>query len=252
MKHGFSENIVIVTGALGALGSEIALRFAGEGATVIAVFRGDRERSSSLRRLFEENEVEGELIACPLDVTEHDRVENEINGIFKRFGRIDVLVNNAAINFSAPFMSLEDEYWDSILATNLTGTRNMCAAVSKPMMVRRGGSIVNISSVSSRALGRGDSAYAASKAAINRFTQIAAVELGRKGVRVNAVAPGLLEAGLSDNLHPRAEKIVLDRTALGRRGTAREVAEAVLFLASSKASFITGHVLTVDGGLCHG
>jgi 3-oxoacyl-[acyl-carrier protein] reductase len=248
MSKEMMDKVVIITGALGALGKVLVKKFAQEGAIVYACFRGNYSRFEQALSFF----GEGKIFPSRFDITSSAEITTEINHIYSLYNRIDVLVNNAGVNKTDPFMLVEDDTWDTIINTNLTSVKRMCTAVAKPMILRKSGSIVNVSSVLARTLGRGSSAYAASKAALERFTEIAAVELGKKGIRVNAVAPGLLETGMGATMMPQAEIHSLERTPLGRKGTLDEVANVVLFLASNKASYITGHTLTVDGGLSCG
>jgi 3-oxoacyl-[acyl-carrier protein] reductase len=251
MPLEFQEKIVLVTGALGALGSALALRFAAEGATVVAAFRGDSSRFNALAARIP-SPCAGTIVPHSFDICDSTATAVAVREILARFQKIDVLINNAAVNESAPFMAMDDAAWDAIIDTNLSAVRRLTALIAPPMMARRGGAIVNISSVLGRAFGRGSAAYAASKAAIDRFTQVAAQELGKKGVRVNAVAPGLLDKGMGIGMFPEAAAQALARTPLGRKGTLDEAVEAALFLASSRASYITGQILTVDGGLSCG
>jgi 3-oxoacyl-[acyl-carrier protein] reductase len=251
MKQEFSDNVVIITGALSPLGSALVFRFAAEGASVIACLKGEISRSDELMKLCGQRALNS-VYPYSLDITNTAQVEEVVAQVTSRFKHIDILINNAGIQESSPFMMLEEPKWKAILDTNILGAERLCAAVSRPMMLQHSGTIVNISSILGTILGRGSAAYAVSKAGLNRLTQVMAVELGKKGIRVNAVAPGLLEKGMGDNLHPEAEKIALDRTPLGRRGTLDEIVEAVLFLASSRSSYITGHILTVDGGVSCG
>jgi NAD(P)-dependent dehydrogenase (short-subunit alcohol dehydrogenase family) len=252
MEAELKDKVVIITGALGALGRCLSMRFAEEGAHVMACFRGEPERFDALRASVEQAGAAGAVSPHVLDVTDQGQVAAVVEEVASSHQRIDVLVNNAGQNDQAPFMMQEGDVWQGIVDTNLTGARHMCAAVSKPMMLRRSGAIINISSVLGTVLGRGAAAYAASKAALNRFTEVAALELGKFNIRVNGVSPGLLSAGLGLGAEPHAEAFAADRTPLGRRGTLDEVADAVVFLASSRASYITGHILSVDGGLSIG
>lgn len=235
--------IVIVTGAIGALGKEIVLRFIQEGAVVAACFRGSLERFAEVFPGVPES-VKPYII----DLLDVESVNSTVQKIITELGDIDILINAAGVTYNSPFMITGEDNWNKILDTNIGGVQRMCSAVAQPMMIRKSGSIVNISSIIGSAMGRGSAAYAASKAAVNRFTEVAAEELGRKGIRVNAVAPGLLEGGMGVDMLPQAVEHSLSRTPLKRKGKMSEVVEAVLFLASDRASYITGHILNVDGG----
>lgn len=237
------NKIVIVTGSLGSLGKEIVLRFVQEGAIVAACFRGSVDR---FNKLYPEDK--NVIHPYSVDLSDYDSVIESVQKISEELGSIDILINCAGITYNSPFMITGDEKWSNILDTNIGSVQRMCSAVAPSMMVRKCGSIVNISSIIGETMGRGSAAYATSKAAINRFTEVAADELGRKGIRVNAVAPGLLEGGMADSMMPQAVEHSLSRTPLKRKGKLSEVVEAVLFLASERASYITGHILNVDGG----
>jgi 3-oxoacyl-[acyl-carrier protein] reductase len=251
MPLDFAGKNVIITGATGALGTALALRFVAGGATVIAGFRGDASRFEALASQLGEAD-RPRLAAFQCDLQDAAATDAAIRDFVARFKTIDVLVNNAAANESCPFPMMEPASWDSIIDTNLSAVWRLTSQVALPMMAQRSGVIINISSVLATVLGRGSAAYAAAKAGLNRFTQVAAQELGKKGVRINAVAPGLLDIGLGEGLQPEAEAQALARTPLNRKGTASDVVEAVLFLASSRASYITGQILTVDGGISCG
>ena len=217
-----------------------------------AGFRGELERFAPHRASLSAFQSGGTVTPCVLDVTDEASAERVIREIFAKKKRVDILINNAAVNETSPFMAAAPAVWDDIVDTNLTGAKRMCAAAAKPMMVRKSGCIINISSALGTVLGRGSAAYAASKAALNRFTEVAAQEMGRFNIRVNGVSPGLLVSGMGVGMIDKAEEIALARTPLGRRGELDEAVEAVLFLASDRASYITGHILAVDGGLSHG
>jgi 3-oxoacyl-[acyl-carrier protein] reductase len=251
MAHEFQGKTVLVTGALGALGSALALRFAAEGATAIASFRGDPARFNTLAGTIPCN-CPGAVVPLLLDLSDPAAPEAAVREVLARFQKIDILINNAAVNESAPFAMIDDRTWDLIFDTNISAVWRLTTQAARPMMVRREGVVINISSVLAVALGRGAAAYAAAKAALNRFTEVAAQELGKKGIRVNGVAPGLLDTGLGAGMRPEAEAEALARTPLRRKGTIADVVEAVLFLASPRAAYITGHILTVDGGLSCG
>jgi 3-oxoacyl-[acyl-carrier protein] reductase len=251
MPLEFTGKNVLITGATGALGTALSVRFIEEGATVIAGFRGDLSRFNALSSRLGETD-RARIVPLQCDLRDAAAANAAVRDIVARFRTIDVLVNNAAVNESCPFTMMEPEAWESIIDTNLSAVWRITSQAALPMMAQRGGVIINISSVLATELGRGSAAYAAAKAALNRFTQVAAQELGKKGVRINAVAPGLLDTGMADGLQPEAEAQALARTPLGRKGTVNDVVEAVLFLASSRATYITGQILTVDGGISCG
>lgn len=237
------DKVVVVTGGLGALGKAIALRFAVEGAQVAVCFRGDIHR-------FKEGfsaPPEG-LHPFSMDIQDVENIKSTLSAITEILGPIDILINCAGITHNAPFVMTDNDEWTEILDVNIGGVQRVSSAIAPAMMARRKGSIVNISSVIGKTMGRGSAAYAASKAAINRFSEVAAEELGRKGVRVNVVAPGFLEGGMANQMVKQAVDHALERTPMKRKGKLSEVVEAVLFLASDRASYITGQILHVDGG----
>lgn len=247
----YTNQVVLITGALGGLGRTLVQRFLAEGAHVLACFRGEISRAHSLI----DSLPEAEKKCCfpySFDLNDAVDVEQSIRSILATHSHVDLLINNGGVNEEAPFMTLSDEQFEVIIATNLTAVRRISALLSRSMMARRSGSIITISSTLGSIGGRGSASYASAKAGVNRLTECMAVELGRKGIRVNAVAPGLLDCGMRIGMHPEAVEASLERTPLRRLGTAHEVADAVLFLGSSQASFITGHILTVDGGMTCG
>lgn len=235
--------VVLLTGALGALGKAVAERFLLEGARVALCFRGDITRYETVFETFHPN-----AYPFSMDICDEQSIISTVSNVVDKVGPIDILINCAGVTHTAPFLLTKDMDWTNILNTNIGGVQRVCSAVAPAMMVRRRGAIVNISSLLGTTLGRGSAAYGASKAAINRFTEIAAEELGKKGVRVNAVAPGFLEGGMAKQMVPQAVEKALQRTPLQRKGKLSEVVEAILFLASDKASYITGQILHVDGG----
>lgn len=235
--------IVVVTGALGALGKAVSERCASEGAQVALCFRGELSRFHDAF-----TDPPTSLHPFTMDIYSEESITTTLSAITGTLGPIDIVINCAGITHTAPFVMTKNEEWLSILDTNMGGVQRVCSAIAPAMMARRKGSIINISSLLGQTLGRGSAAYAASKAAINRFTEVAAEELGKKGVRINAVAPGFLEGGMAKTMVPQAVEKALQRTPLNRKGKISEVVEAVLFLASERASYITGQILHVDGG----
>jgi 3-oxoacyl-[acyl-carrier protein] reductase len=189
----------------------------------------------------------GEAIA--LDVTEPGDIERAVAGVLERHTRIDILVNNAGIARDQLLLRLKRDDWDAVLATNLTAAYALTQAVLKPMIRQRGGRIVCISSVVGQAGNPGQANYAASKAGIIGFAKSVAQEVASRGVTVNVVAPGMIETDMTHAIRKRAEDGWLSRIPLGRLGTPADVASAVCFLASDEASYITGQVLAVNGGM---
>lgn len=251
MKLNLENKIVVITGANGGIGHAICEAFLDEGAQCVALYRGEAAKLNALHESCRKfNLPPSRFLGIQCDFANQSGIDQAIQQIVDRFGRIDVLVNNAGHAIEMPFIGTTEEEWNLMFEANLHVASRLARAVIKPMLHHKAGNIINISSIVSTHLGRGVSGYASSKAALNRLTQILALELGRKGIRVNAVAPGAIETPMSSALMKRAGDIVLERTPLKRTGTPEEVAHSVLFLASeSTASFITGHILEVDGGV---
>jgi 3-oxoacyl-[acyl-carrier protein] reductase len=187
--------------------------------------------------------------ALALDVTDGAAIDAAIKGIVERLGRLDVLVNNAGITRDTLLLRMKREDWDAVLQTNLTGAFACAQAVLKPMLKQRSGRIINITSVVGQSGNAGQANYAASKAGLIGFTKALALEVASRNITVNAVAPGLIDTDMTRAIAGGAHDEWAAKIPLGRLGTADDVAQAVRFLASDEASYITGHVLAVNGGM---
>jgi 3-oxoacyl-[acyl-carrier protein] reductase len=191
----------------------------------------------------------GEDEAAIMDVTDPKGIETTVNAVLAKHGRIDILVNNAGITRDQLLMRMKREDWDKVLEVNLTGTFNCTQAVLRPMMKQRAGRIISISSVVGQMGNAGQSNYAASKAAVIGFSKSLAREVASRSITVNVVAPGLIDTDMTRALPPEVQAEWASRVPLGRFGSAEDVATAVCFLASDEASYITGQVLAVNGGM---
>jgi 3-oxoacyl-[acyl-carrier protein] reductase len=234
--------VALVTGGSRGIGAAISRELANAGAKVAVNFRGGREAAESVA-----SEIEG--VAIQADVSSPEEAAELIERVESELGDIDALVNNAGVTRDTLIARMTDEDWQTVIDTNLRGTFNTARAVSRKMLRRRAGSIVNLSSVVGVHGNPGQANYAASKAGVIGLTKALARELGSRGVRVNAIAPGYIATELTDVLNEEQRSLILQNTALGRLGEPEDVAGAVRFLCSDEAAFITGEVLLVDGGL---
>ncbi len=240
------DKVALVTGASRGLGKTIALQLAADGAQVIVNYVASADKAEEVVATIQSEG--GKALAMKADVSNLEEVEKMVDTVYEQFGRIDILVNNAGVTRDELLISMEREDWDKVIATNLGGLFNCTKAVAKYMMMQKSGRIINMSSVAGERGGRGQSNYAASKGAVNAFTRSVAMELARKKVTVNAVAPGVVETEMSSEVIRRAQDIILNSVALKRLGQPEEIAKVVAFLASDDSSYITGEVIRVDGG----
>ncbi len=246
MQRLLENKVVVVTGAGRGIGKAIALRLAGEGATIAACGRtlANVEATAS-----EVAKAGGKATAYMVDVANGAQVAEMCEKILKDFGRVDVLVNNAGVTRDQLLLRMTDEEWDTVLDTNLKGAFHFTKSLSRAMLKQRSGRIINITSIIGLTGNAGQSNYAASKAGLIGFTKSVARELASRNITANAVAPGFIVTEMTEALGEPARETLKTRIALGRLGAAEDVANVVLFLASDLAAYVTGQVITVDGGL---
>jgi 3-oxoacyl-[acyl-carrier protein] reductase len=244
------DQVALVTGGSRGIGRAIVQVFAAEGAKVALVFRGNNEAADGL--VSEITAAGGVALALQADVTDLQAAERVVEQVTKQWKPVDILVNNAGVIHDDLFVRLEPDAWNKVIATNLGGTYNFSRAVAYPMMKARKGRIINISSVAADYVNMGQTNYSASKGAINSFTRALAVELASRNVTVNAIAPGFIETDMSAPVRNKAGDMIKKLIPMKRLGQPHDIARVALFLASEDSSYLTGQVITVDGGLSLG
>ena len=237
----------IVTGGSRGIGRAVSLLQAREGANVAIVYAGNTAAAEETKQQAEALGAAAAVFQC--DVADEQAVADMVKAVKTQFGSVDILVNNAGITRDGLLMRMKEADWQAVLDTNLTGVYHCTKAVSKLMMKQRQGAVINLSSVVGETGNAGQANYAAAKAGIIGFTKAVAKELASRNIRVNAVAPGYVETDMTAGLPDSAKEDMLRSIPLGRPATADDVAQAVLFLASDQAKYITGQVLNVDGGM---
>ncbi len=243
----FADKIVVVTGGTRGIGRAISLHFAREGARVFAAYRENVEAAASLEN--EATALPGTITSLQADVGSSAGAVALIDAAARETGGVDVLVNNAGIIRDCYLAMMSQDDWDEVLRNNLNPLFHCCKWGVRKMIGRKGCAIVNLSSVSALTGAAGQTNYAASKGGIISFTKSLAREVGPMGIRVNAVAPGLIKTEMVEGMKPDQVKKIIAGSSMGRLGEPEEVAQAVAFLASSRASYINGHCLVVDGGI---
>jgi 3-oxoacyl-[acyl-carrier protein] reductase len=250
MSMRLKDQVAIVTGGSRGIGRAIVTAFAAEGARVALVYKGSQQGAEAV--VAEVQQSGGTAIALQCDVSKLEEAQKVGEAVEKQWGHLDILVNNAGVIKDDLFVRMEPEAWQTVLQTNLGGTFNFCKAVGYTMMKQRRGRIINISSVAADYVNPGQTNYAASKGAINAFTRALAVELAGRGVTVNAIAPGFIETDMSAAVRNKAGDLIKKMIPMKRLGQPEDIARVAVFLASAEAGYLTGQVLTVDGGLSLG
>jgi len=239
--------IALVTGASRGIGREIALELAAEGATVIVNYNGSKDKADEVVETIKGNGGVAECFGC--SVSDFVKTEEMIQYIIKTYGALDILVNNAGITKDGLLMKMSEADYDDVLDTNLKGTFNCVKHVSRQMLKQKSGRIINMSSVVGIAGNAGQVNYSASKAGIIGITKSAARELGSRGITVNAIAPGYIDTEMTQSLSDTVKEKVLEQIPLRKMGTTQDIAQMVVFLASDKGSYITGQIISIDGGM---
>jgi len=237
----------IVTGASKGIGKSIAIRFAEEGAQVAFTYLSSVAQGQALEAELQQHGVKAKGYRS--DASDFAQADKLINDVVTDFGSLDILVNNAGITMDNLLLRMTEEMWDKVMNVNLKSCFNTVKAACKPMMKQKGGSIINMTSVVGLKGNAGQANYAASKAGIIGFTKSIALELGSRGIRSNAIAPGFIETEMTDKLDAKVVQTWRDAIPLRRGGKPEDVAAACVFLASNMSSYITGQVIQVDGGM---
>ena len=240
-----SNKVALVTGASRGIGRAIANRLAGQGAFVVAAARGDHASGTVAALAVAGHRAE----AVSLDVTDAEAVQRLPGDIVERHGRLDIVVSNAGITRDQLLMRMKREDWDAVIATNLTATFSLAQAAMRPMLKQRGGRIIAVSSVVGQIGNAGQTNYAASKAGLMGFAKALAREVASRGITVNVIAPGMIDTDMTRAVTEKTQVDWARQIPLGRLGSVDDVAAAACYLASDEASYITGHVLAVNGGM---
>lgn len=245
MKKEQNKRVAIITGAAKGIGRAIAVELAGAGYYIVINYLSDQAGAEQTLAMVEEAGSQGEIYG--FDVRDGKKTEEVIADIAERLGRIDILINNAGIIHDGLFMMMEQESWQTVIETSLNGFYNMTRPVIERMVRARSGSVVSLSSASALMPNRGQANYSAAKAGLGAASRVVASEVARLGIRVNVVAPGLIE---TDMIADAPKEHIKTMIPMARIGKPEEVAKVVAFLCSSDASYITGQILSVNGGMC--
>lgn len=240
------DKVALVTGASQGIGRDIALTLSEAGAKVAVAARNEEKLNVLAQEITAKG---GEALVVKIDVSDAEQIKAGFKSVLEKFGKLDILVNNAAITRDALALRMKADDWDAVLRTNLTGAHICIQQALAVMMKARAGRIINISSVVAHMGNPGQANYVAAKAGLIGLTKSIAMEIASRNITVNAVAPGFVESPMTDVLLDKVKEELKTRIPLGRMGAGKDVAAAVIFLASDEASYITGHVLDVNGGM---
>ena len=242
----FNHKIVLITGASRGIGRKILLSLGKANAIVIGTATNDNSLAN-INQDLEKNNIKG--MSLKLDVNEIDKIPNVIENINEKFGNIDILVNNAGITRDMLFVRMSDIDWQNVISTNLSSAFYLSKAIVKTMMKKKEGNIINISSTIAFTGNIGQANYSAAKAGLIGLTKSLALEFGRRNIRVNAIAPGFVQTDMTDKLSDKQKQEILQKIPLNKLGQAQDIANAVLFLASDNAKYITGQTIHINGGM---
>ena len=240
------DKVALVTGASQGIGRDTVLALSEAGAKVAVVARNEEKLATLVKDIVTAG---GEAFAVKMDVADADQVKAGFKQVLDKFGRLDILVNNAAITRDGLALRMKQDDWEAVLRTNLTGAHLCIQQALATMMRARSGRIINIASVVAQMGNAGQANYVAAKGGLIGLTKAIAIEISSRNITVNAVAPGFIETPMTDVLGDKVKEELKARIPLGRMGSTRDVAAAIVFLASDEAGYITGHVLDVNGGL---
>ena len=247
MQNQLKDKTAIITGSYGDIGNAICEKFASKGMKIALLGRNIEKLELQKARLMKDYDVD--ILIFNLDVSDSESYRECIENILDTWGVIDVLVNNAGLTRDNVIMRISDEDWETVIDTNLKGAFLGCKLVSKPMIKQRNGKIINISSVVGQMGNKGQANYVASKAGVDGITKTLSKELGSRGITVNSIAPGYIETSMTESLPDKAKSELKDKISLNRFGKPQEVASLAYFLITDEASYITGQIINLDGGM---
>ena len=247
MQIELKNKIAIVTGSYGDIGKAICQRLASNGIKIALIGRNLKKLKSQKSKLLEKNKTE--IIISNLDVSDFNSYKDAVDSIISKWGKIDILINNAGITKDNIIIRMSNEEWEDVINTNLKGTFIGCKLVSKFMIKQKYGKIINISSIVGKIGNKGQANYVASKAGMDGITKTLSKELGSRGINVNSIAPGYIETSMTSSLSEKIKNELFNKISLNRFGKPEEVASLVNFLISEEASYITGQIISLDGGM---